>query len=260
MGQKLKNNPKTVAQCRKYPFSYLYTLSRTIPYLYTLHRTIPYLYTLHRTIPYLYTLNRTIPYLNTLSRTVPYLNTLSRTVPYLDTLSRTIPYLNTLNRTHPILIHCRNIPYLNTWPGDPSRPWARVGCYSLSWYMGGHPPPSDQLTHLLLLFLDFAFTLAQIFKVLDASIVSADVRIFNRVWLRNILWKDIERGKLTSYVGVIWRNKLCLSLTCGSVSGNIIRENDEITCFVRSIFPFERALTFQELLSNKRSGELFGYV
>ena len=51
-----------------------------------------------------------------------------------------IPYLNTL-RDHSIslyitktaiLIHCRNIPCLNTWPEDPSRHWARVGCYSLS--------------------------------------------------------------------------------------------------------------------------------
>ena len=33
---------------------------------------------------------------------------------------------------YPILIHCRNIPYLNTWAGGPSRPWARVACYSLS--------------------------------------------------------------------------------------------------------------------------------
>ncbi len=160
--------PKTVAQCRKYPIPYLYTLSRTIPYLYTLNRTIPYLYTLNRTIPYLNTLNRTIPYLNTLNRIIPYVNTLSRTIPYLNTLTRTIPYLNTLKKpkfspkpnscrqpiriehektlkprqpirieyhsaeTYPILIHCRNIPYLNTWVGDPSRPWARVGCYSLS--------------------------------------------------------------------------------------------------------------------------------
>ena len=35
--------PKTVAQCRKYPIPYLYTLSQTIPYLYKLNRTIPYL-------------------------------------------------------------------------------------------------------------------------------------------------------------------------------------------------------------------------
>ena len=35
--------PKTVAQCRKYPILYLYTLSQAIPYLYTLNRTIPYL-------------------------------------------------------------------------------------------------------------------------------------------------------------------------------------------------------------------------
>ena len=168
--------PKTVAQCRKYPIPYLYTLSRTIPHLYTLSRLIPYLNTLSRLIPYLNTLSRLIPYLNTLSRLIPYLNTLSRTIPYLNTLNRTIPYLNTLTRTipylntlkknpnlaqnqilvgsqsesrtlkprqpirieyhsaetYPILIHCRNIPYLNTWVGDPSRPWARVGCYSLS--------------------------------------------------------------------------------------------------------------------------------
>ena len=89
---------KTVAQCRKYPIPYLYTLSQTIPYVNTLSRTIPYLNTLNRTIPYLNTLSRTIPYLNTLNRTIPYLNTLSRTIPYLNTLSRTIPYLNTLRK------------------------------------------------------------------------------------------------------------------------------------------------------------------
>ena len=100
-----KKNPKIVAQYRKYPIPYVYTLSRTIPYLYTWNRTIAYLYTLSRTIPYLNTLSRTIPYLNTLSRTIPYLNTLSRTIHYLNTLSRTIHYLNTLTRT---------IPYLNT--------------------------------------------------------------------------------------------------------------------------------------------------
>ena len=148
---------------------YLYTLNRLIPYLNTLNRIIPYVNTLSRTIPYLNTLNRIIPYVNTLSRTIPYLNTLNRTIPYLNTLSRTIPYLNTLRKnpnlaqnqilvgsqselstkktlkprqpirieyhsaeTYPILIHCRNIPYPNTWVGDPSRPWARVGCYSLS--------------------------------------------------------------------------------------------------------------------------------
>ena len=148
---------------------YLNTLSRTIPYLNTLIRIIPYVNTMSRTIPYLYTLNRTIPYLYTLNRTLPYLNTLSRFIPYVNTLSRTIPYLNTLRKnpnlaqnqilvgsqsesstkktlkprqpirieyhtaeTYPILIHCPNIPYLNTWVGDPSRPWARVGCYGLS--------------------------------------------------------------------------------------------------------------------------------
>ena len=31
-----KKNPKTVAQCRKYPITYLYTLNRTKPYLNTL--------------------------------------------------------------------------------------------------------------------------------------------------------------------------------------------------------------------------------
>ena len=148
---------------------YLYKLNRTIPYLYTLTRTIPYLNTLSRTIPYLKTLSRIITYVNILSRTIPYLNTLSRTTPYLSTLSRTTPYLNTFGKnpnlaqnqilvgrqsesttkktlkprqpirigyrsaeTYPMLIHCRNIPYLNTWPGDPSRSWARVACYSLS--------------------------------------------------------------------------------------------------------------------------------
>ena len=110
--------PNTVAQCRKYP----------IPYLFTLSRTIPYLYTLNRTIPYLYKLNRTIPYPNTLSRTIPYLNTLSRTIPYLNTLSRTIPYLN-------------------IWPEVPSRLSAAIA-YLNTWRVL-HPPP-DQLRHLLL--------------------------------------------------------------------------------------------------------------
>ena len=100
----------TVAQCRKYPIPYLYTLSQTISYLYTLNRAIPYLYILNRTIPYLNTLSRTIPYLNTLSRIIPYVNTLSRTIPYLNTLSRTLPYLNTLSRT---------IPYVNTLGKNP---------------------------------------------------------------------------------------------------------------------------------------------
>ena len=113
--------PKTVAQCRKYPIPYLYTLSRTIPYLYTLNRTVPYLYTLNRLIPYLNTLNRIIPYVNTLSRTIPYLNTLNRIIPYVNTLSRTIPYLNTLNRTIPYLnTLSRTIPYLNTLRKNPN--------------------------------------------------------------------------------------------------------------------------------------------
>ena len=150
-------------------------MNRTVPYLNTLSRTIPCLNTLNRTVPYLNTLSRTIPYLNTLSRTILYLKTLSQTIPYLKTLSQTIPYLNTLRKnpnlaqnqilvgsqsesrtlkprqpirieyhsaeTYPILIHCRNIPYLNTWVGDPSRSWARVGCYSLlpPWRVP-HPP------------------------------------------------------------------------------------------------------------------------
>ena len=60
--------PKTVAQCRKYPIPYLYTLRQTIPYLNTLSRTIPYPNTLSRTIPYLNTLNRIIPFLNTIRK------------------------------------------------------------------------------------------------------------------------------------------------------------------------------------------------
>ena len=113
-------------------------------------------------------MSRTIPYLNTLSRTITYLNTLNRIIPYLNTLRKN-PNLNqnqilvgsqsepstkkTLKprqpirieyhsaETYPILLHCRNIPYLNTWVGDSSRSWARVGCYSLSYYMEGPPPP-----------------------------------------------------------------------------------------------------------------------
>ena len=40
---------------------------------------------------------------------------------YLHALSRTIPYLDTFPKLYPILIHCQNIPYLNTWPRDASR-------------------------------------------------------------------------------------------------------------------------------------------
>ena len=43
-----KKHPKIAAQCRKYPISYLYTLSQTKAYLYTLSRTIPHLNTLRK--------------------------------------------------------------------------------------------------------------------------------------------------------------------------------------------------------------------
>ena len=39
-----------------------------------------------------------------------------------------------------------------------------------------------------------------------------------------------------------------------------LSENDEIKCFLRSTLPFKRPLTVQKLLSNTRSGEMFGYV
>ena len=177
--------PKTVAQCRKYPVPYLYTLSRTIPYLYTLNRTIPHLYTLNRTIPYLNTLNRIIPYVNTLSRTIPYLNTLSRTIPYLNTLSRTIPYLNTLGKNpnlaqnqilvgsqsesrtlkprQPIRIEYHSAEKTQTLSArveDPSRlsahaePSRLAIAYLNTWrVLHPPPPPPDQLTLLLLRYI-----------------------------------------------------------------------------------------------------------
>ena len=39
-----------------------------------------------------------------------------------------------------------------------------------------------------------------------------------------------------------------------------MRENHEIKCFVRSTFPYKRPLSFENLLSRIRKGELFGYV
>ena len=39
-----------------------------------------------------------------------------------------------------------------------------------------------------------------------------------------------------------------------------LRENHEIKCFVRSTFPYKRPLSFENLLSRIRKGELFGYV
>ena len=51
--------PKTVAQCWKYPISYLNTLSWTIPCLRTLSRAIPHLNILSRSIPYLNTMSGT---------------------------------------------------------------------------------------------------------------------------------------------------------------------------------------------------------
>ena len=45
-------------------------------------------------------------------------------------------YLNTLSRLH-ILIHCRNISYLNTWPGDHFRLSAAIA-YLNTW---GSPTP-----------------------------------------------------------------------------------------------------------------------
>ena len=39
-----------------------------------------------------------------------------------------------------------------------------------------------------------------------------------------------------------------------------LRENHEIKSFVRSTFPYKRPLSFENLLSRIRKGELFGYV
>ena len=166
VGQKFEKNRKIVSQCRKYPIPNLYTLNRITPYLYTLNRTIPSLYTLTRTTPYLNTLSRFLPYVNALSRTIPYLNTLSRTHPILihqekpnlaqnqilvgsqseSSMKKTLKSRQPIRieyhsaESYPILIHCRNIPSLKSWVGDPPRPLARVGCYSLSKYIDGPQP------------------------------------------------------------------------------------------------------------------------
>ena len=73
------------------------------------------------------------PFLNTC---IPYLNTY---ITYLNTLTRlSAPYLNTLIRLH-ILIHCRNIAYLNTWLEDPSRLSAAIAF--LNTCGSSTPPP-----------------------------------------------------------------------------------------------------------------------
>ena len=45
------------------------------------------------------------------------------------------------------MIHCRNLPYLNTWAGDPSRLSAAIAYLNTC---GSPTPPSAQLRHLLL--------------------------------------------------------------------------------------------------------------
>ena len=104
--------PKTVAQCRKYPILYLYTLSRTIPYLYTL--------------------NRTIPYLNTLSRTIPSLNTLRKN-PNLTQNQILVgsqsesSTKNLVSQSESSITAPKKPRTISARVEDPSRGWARVG-------------------------------------------------------------------------------------------------------------------------------------
>ena len=166
MGQKFEKKnltvSKTVAQCRKYPIPYLYTLSQTIPYLFTLNRTIPYLNTLSRTIPYLNTLSRTIPYLKTLSRTIPYLNTLKK--PKFSPKPNSCPqpirieHQKTLKPRQPIRIGYHSAEKNPNALGSGGRPFSALGssrlaiAYLNTWRVyHPPPPPPDQLTLLLLM-------------------------------------------------------------------------------------------------------------
>ena len=91
------------------------------------------------------------PYLNTC---ITYLITLSRlSAPYLNTC-----YLNTLSRLH-ILIHCRTVPYLNTWPEVPSRL-----SDSIAKHEGPPPPPPQHINS------DFHYWRLLKFSVLFVSI------------------------------------------------------------------------------------------
>ena len=88
--------------------------------------------------------------------------------------------------TYPILIHCRNIPYLNTWLGDPSRLLARVGCYSqLNTWRVFHPPvrSAHTLTTAVACVQDFVhhllFTQRSFFSetgtsMIDTAVTAAD--------------------------------------------------------------------------------------
>ena len=78
---------------------------------------------------------------------------------------------------------------------------------------------SGKLSALVL--MGFAVSAAQFLKLLEASIITANVRMFNLDWLWKILEKDIDRGKWTCNIDIIWGKK-CLSLMCASVNGNII--------------------------------------
>ena len=95
---------KKVAQCQKYPIPYLNTLRDHSISLFVTKNTI----LLHCR--------------NYLKPIIPS--------PISKYIAEIIPYLNALPKLYPI--RRRNIPYFNTWPEDPFRPWARVGCYSLS--------------------------------------------------------------------------------------------------------------------------------
>ena len=69
-----------------------------------------------------------------------------------------------------ILIHCRNIPYLNTWPGDPSRLSAAIA-YLNTW---GRPPPPPRLisSHI--------YYSCPIFVVLEEKLSHVGVGIVSR--------------------------------------------------------------------------------
>ena len=125
--------PKYVAQCRKYP----------IPYLYTLSRTIPNLYRLSRIIPYLNTLNRTILCLNTLRKNP---NLAQKQIHVGSNQNRA---RKTLKPRQPIRIEyhsAENTPELSARVEDPSR---LAIAYLNTW--GSSTPLSDELKLLLLI-------------------------------------------------------------------------------------------------------------
>ena len=120
------------------------------------------------------------------------------------------------------------------------------------------PEPSERLTALAL--IGFAVTVTQFLKLWVASITFPNVRKGNLVLQMKTLWRDKGKEKWTNYVDLTCGKKLLYHWDVGvSVEASHAPESWDKVFYQINIF-YKRPLSFENLLSRIRKGELFGYV